>query len=433
VTSTIETRAKYHAGKSAALYIESFVSPLLEGMENQTRLTPEQATAIDRIITAAPARMKIVSIKIWSVKGDVIYSADRDLIGMRFPLTPGLSRAVNGTVTVEFEELDHEESRWERAKGISLIEVYAPIHSRDGRVVGAAEFYEDAGELSAELQEHKQDAWIVSGLVCTAMILALFGIVARGGRTIAQQRRSLDDRVTELSRLLEQNTELHHRVQRASQLGMEETEASLRRLSADLHDGPAQLISIALLRLGVRNEADSDGEEGSAAEPDLAVVRSILTDAMRDVRNLCEGLQLPEIEKLSLAEALYIMISDHERRTGTDVAASFADLPDEAPQFVKAGLCRFVQEGLNNAFRHAGGRGQRVSAWVDGSSVFVQVEDSGPGMAQHEATGGHVRLGLAGLWNRIEGLGGSMRILSTSEGTKITAEMPMAAEGGERP
>ena len=119
------------------------------------------------------------------------------------------------------------------------------------------------------------------------------------------------------------------------------------------------------------------------------------------------------------------IVQDHERRTRTRVGCTLTELPSEAPLFVKICLFRFVQEGLNNAFRHAEGRGQEIQAFSDGKTITVATVDRGPGISLETAVSG-VHLGLAGLRDRIESIGGTMTIESKSgEGTRLTAILPL--------
>jgi len=88
-----------------------------------------------------------------------------------------------------------------------------------------------------------------------------------------------------------------------------------------------------------------------------------------------------------------------------------------------------VQEGLTNAFRHAGGNGQRVTAGGI-HALEVAVSDGGPGLpADCSSTGG---VGLAGLRARIEGIGGTLGICSAAgKGTRLVAYFDLAKIGQE--
>ncbi|NJM34154.1 MAG: sensor histidine kinase [Rhodomicrobium sp.] len=231
----------------------------------------------------------------------------------------------------------------------------------------------------------------------------------------------MSERISQLSRSLNQNTELRERLSDANRRTSESNERFLRRVSAELHDGPVQLIGLSLLRLdGIRALAEKvEGERGSET---LEIIRSALRDALSEIRGLSHGLALPELENLSLPEVLDVAISNHERRTGTAVHISFHEASPEVPASIKICAYRFVQEGLNNAFRHANGAGQRVSVDWDGKKLTIDVSDEGPGFSETEQISEKSGIGLAGLRSRIEALGGEMRIRAPKgEGTQLQA------------
>ncbi len=96
-------------------------------------------------------------------------------------------------------------------------------------------------------------AQLRSGLVVTGAVasptLLLFGIVRRGNDTIVRQENALRTQVSELSTLLNQNEQLRDRVRTAAERTTTLSERNLRRISSDLHDGPGQMMALAMLRL----------------------------------------------------------------------------------------------------------------------------------------------------------------------------------------
>ena len=157
-------------------------------------------------------------------------------------------------------------------------------------------------------------SWVVVALVTVVMMGLLSGIVLRGSSLIVDQRKALEQRFADLSDLLIQNEELRQRVQGASRRAVMLNERYLRRISADLHDGPAQLLALSLLRIGpptATGAVPSTGELG---------VRDYLEEAMREIRDISRGLSLPQIETMSLRDLLSAAVTAHERRTGTPVA-----------------------------------------------------------------------------------------------------------------
>jgi signal transduction histidine kinase len=422
VSRQIEDGVTRNTATATALYVDSVIAPLLPDLRGSERLSEGARRALDETLSQGALGDRLASFKIWKEDGLIAYSSRPELIGKRFEPTENLERAWAGQVTADFDELEDEEDALERAEGLPLLEVYSPIREPwSGEVVAVAEFYEIAHELRQNIRSATFGSWLVVALVTIGMMGLLSGIVARGSRVIAVQREHLEARVAELSRVAAQNRDLHRRVQRASSRAVALNERLLKRISADLHDGPAQLLALAALKLG-------DSAASSAEHPphELALIREHLADAMREIREICRGLTLPQIEALDLQELLRTATSAHEQRTGTEVALSVSG--EAEPMSVSEKICvyRFVQEGLNNAYRHAGGLGQSVSAVAAGRLLSVEVADRGGGF--DPAARSADNLGLAGLRERIESLGGEFSVESSPSGTRLTMTLNLAAE-----
>jgi signal transduction histidine kinase len=422
VSNRIEHGVAEVKAASAALYINNFIAPHLQELASSDRLSETSIRNLRQGLERPAVRSYVTSIKIWKQDGLIVYSSEQDLIGKRFPLNPNPKIAWSGTVAAEFDDLYHEEDAKDRATGLPLLEVYAPIRdSEHGNVIAVVEFHERAEALKAELAQAEWQSWLSTALITIAMMSVLFLVVARGSRTIDEQRVALTERISQLSELLQQNRLLRTRVERAARNATEDNERHMRRLGYDLHDGIAQLIGLALLRLDRVQGTDQDRDN-------LKKIQKALSDAISDIRNLYRGLLLPEVQNFTLKEALIFMIRQHERRTGSSVTCNIADLPDEAPQFVKIALCRFVQEGLNNAFKHADGKDQRVGATWDGETVTIEVADKGPGMTATRESAGDGGLGLVGLRDRMESIGGELIVKAApGSGTRLLASLPLGS------
>jgi signal transduction histidine kinase len=200
----------------------------------------------------------------------------------------------------------------------------------------------------------------------------------------------------------------------------QENERFLRQIGADLHDGPAQLISLALLRL---DNLKSDGDVSSDFdhEAELARVRGALHDALVEIRALSAGIAPPCLNNLSPSDAIEIAARTHERRTGTAVRREIGRLPQKLSSPLQICIYRFTQEGLNNAYRHAAGKGQAVRATYEGGQLIIEVSDTGRGIAQRDPGNGN-SLGIAGLQARVESLEGNFEWESrANSGTRLVA------------
>ncbi|WP_458238196.1 sensor histidine kinase, partial [Pseudomonas sp. P5_A2_2] len=101
-------------------------------------------------------------------------------------------------------------------------------------------------------------------------------------------------------------------------------------------------------------------------------------------------------------------------------------LADDVPAAHKICIYRFAQEALNNAYIHAGGKGQKLSASHSEGLLQVQVEDAGVGIPTEKPSvpgRGRTHLGLVGMRYRVESLGGIFIIESAPHtGTKARAQ-----------
>jgi signal transduction histidine kinase len=84
-----------------------------------------------------------------------------------------------------------------------------------------------------------------------------------------------------------------------------------------------------------------------------------------------------------------------------------------------------IQEGLTNAFRHAQSAQQRVDLALSGDRIMLRVSDAGPGFEPPLPGEWGEHMGLAGMRDRVESLGGEFGILSQPGGTVLLALIPL--------
>jgi signal transduction histidine kinase len=371
--------------------------------------------------------------KLWGPEGELLYSTSEVGVGQKYPVEEDLSRAWWGHVTSAISDLDEEENAAEGQRWTRLIETYSPVRRYNtDEIVAVAEFYQTVDSLQQEINAAQRRSWLVVLVATALMYLLLIGFVRRSSDTIERQQNALRDQVTQLTELLTQNKSLGERVRRAAAHTSALNERVLRRISAELHDGPAQYISLALLRLDTviahaeaRRTSETNGDHNGE---DLEVIQSSLRHALEEVRAISSGMGVPQLSNMTPAEILRRVVRVHEQRTGTKVALSCEALPDEAPLPVKIALYRLVQEALNNAYRHAQGVGQQVRVSGTGHELQIQVADQGPGFDGMSADDEEKHLGLVGMRERVESLGGHFWIESQpGQGTTVNARLSLQA------
>jgi signal transduction histidine kinase len=334
-------------------------------------------------------------------------------------------------VSAALSDLDEPENRYERQRWDRLLEVYAPVRNPQGDISAVVEFYQAPDELDAAISAARRESWGVVAAVMLAMYLLLAGIVKRGSDTIARQQRvlsgqevALRQRVKDLSDLLAQNARLHERVRQAADRTTSLNEQALRRIGADLHDGPGQALGLASLRLDLLGRARPEIAE------DFGVVQGAVQDALGEIRAISSGLRLPSLAPLEVREVAERAVRAHIRRSNTPVELHLDNLPSQAPLAVKITLFRALEEALSNATRHGGG--QHVVARVQGEEggLSLSVSDRGPGFAP-EAVPSEGHLGLANLHERAELLGGTFEVTS-APGRGTTLKLWVPARGVNR-
>ena len=257
--------------------------------------------------------------------------------------------------------------------------------------------------------------WVAQPFVATADSAKI--ALAEKVEMQSEQAAQLEHALLDLRRLLEQNEELRRTLERSSRSVTELNEQTLQRISADLHDGPAQILAYSLLRLSKLGPLLDQDNSGSGKLV-LQEISTALSDTLTEVRSISSGLSTPHLAGATLAETIFYAVNWHEEHTHTKVMASIDEMPCNVDEAIKICAYRFVQEGLTNAYRHAKAAGQRVIATCEEQLVIV-VADSGPGMDL--AASGRT-LGLKGMRARIEATGGRLDIVTAAGvGTRLTA------------
>lgn len=424
ISQQIETAVTNRTAAVTALYVDSYISPhLYEPAQDEVPATVD-IKALERLLTDTSLGEQIVSFKIWSPDGVILYSPNPDLIGQQFTIEGGLAQAFDGEVVTEVSQLEKPEQAFEQQYWESLIETYAPSRAAGSdEIIAVSEFYQTSDGLKAEIRAAQYRSWLVVAVVMTAVYVLLAGLVGSASNTIISQQTRLQENVTKLHTLLEQNRQLHGRIRRAAARTTALNEQSLRRLSADIHDGPAQDLALALLR--IESLADAMNNSSPAAANDFQTVHTAMESAMTDLRTISAGLRLPEIETSTVTETVKRSIYDFEKKTNTQVVITIGRLPEDAPLPIKITLFRLIKEALANSYRHAGSSGQVVHVYEADENLHIEISDAGQGFDPTAIPDGH--LGLVGMRERVELLGGQFDVHSQpGSGTTVRATLPLA-------
>jgi signal transduction histidine kinase len=188
------------------------------------------------------------------------------------------------------------------------------------------------------------------------------------------------------------------------------------RISRDLHDQIGQSLTALLLGLDRNIEAPAPDE--------LRRLKELASITLGDVRRIALDLRPSVLDELGLEAALRRYARDMHERYGLDatVVVTLTGRLDHQEETV---LYRVAQEALTNVIRHARARTVSVVATARRGSVQLVVEDDGVGF-DPEALAPAEQIGLMGMRERLELLGGSLRIESApGAGCSVYARVPL--------
>jgi signal transduction histidine kinase len=187
-----------------------------------------------------------------------------------------------------------------------------------------------------------------------------------------------------------------------------------RRIERNLHDGTQQrLISVGLQLRAAEALASPDQAELRARISDAALG---LTGAVAELQEISRGIHPAILSRGGLREALKALA----RRSSVPVELHAA-VDGELPEQVEVATYYLVSEALTNAAKHARASVLQVDAETDDGVVRLSITDDGVGGADPDAGSG-----LVGLKDRVEALGGDLRISSApGHGTALRATIPI--------
>jgi signal transduction histidine kinase len=211
-------------------------------------------------------------------------------------------------------------------------------------------------------------------------------------------------------------TELEQRASRAEAgrvAAVDAAEAERSRIERDLHDGAQQRLVALAVDLGAARERMATDPGGAASL--VAEAHDEAKAALEDLRHLVRGFHPAILQDRGLDAALSAVVA----RCPVPVDVS-VELELRPPAPVESAAYFVVSETLTNVARHAACRRAAVAIAGTRSSLVIEVRDDGQGGAD-PARG----TGLAGLRDRVVGLGGSLDVLSPAGGpTTVLAVIP---------
>ncbi|MBA2518388.1 MAG: HAMP domain-containing protein [Chloroflexia bacterium] len=206
-----------------------------------------------------------------------------------------------------------------------------------------------------------------------------------------------------------------------------------RRISGDIHDAVAPLITGALyqtraLRLGPAGSSEvTASSNGDTAIADLDAIADLLTRAMEELHHVIFALRPPDLDDLGVVAAIERYINQVER-SGLKCRLELIGEPPTLMPEVRLAVYRIVQEALHNALRHAAADQAVVQLETNDETLRVIIRDNGAGF-NPESAARPSALGLLSMRERAAAIGAAFAVSSRpGDGTTIVIERRMEAE-----
>lgn len=200
------------------------------------------------------------------------------------------------------------------------------------------------------------------------------------------------------------------------------------RIARDFHDHAGQLMTALLMQLDhLAGQAErKDGQTAAA----LRKLYSLGERGMEELRKLVYELRPPSLDELGLPAAVRTYVESHVRPSGLQVDLQVNDMGARLPPDIETAAFRILQESVTNVLRHAHAHKVEIRLNRKPDLLVIMVRDDGAGFDPEDDTVGRKSLGLAGMRERAQLVGGTLQILSSPGlGTTILARLPLHEQG----
>jgi signal transduction histidine kinase len=199
-----------------------------------------------------------------------------------------------------------------------------------------------------------------------------------------------------------------------------------RRVARDLHDTVGQTLTALKLTLSALDDASPKQPQTTDF---LAELNGLAEQALQEIRTTSYLLHPPLLDEAGFAAAAAWYVDGFNKRSPIQVKLQ---LPEgvRLPGSVEIVLFRILQESLTNITKHAVSATVDVLLQLDQNVISLSVRDYGKGisaerLARMKGSGSDVGVGIAGMRERLNELGGRLEIESDSAGTLLRASIPL--------
>ncbi|UWG96419.1 hypothetical protein LPY66_16190 [Dehalobacter sp. DCM] len=232
---------------------------------------------------------------------------------------------------------------------------------------------------------------------------------------------------------IERKSELGMRHQRfliGSSSAFKNLEKDRKMIAEEIHAGPLQL-GLDLSRwLKVLADQPSVTKDKMTAKV-ITHLEEVIAELNVELHQTCNQLRPSTLNQLGLLSAVELLCKDIIFKESLLTSLNFEgfDRDSRFSEEVEIAAYRFIQEGITNVLKHAGVNRLQINLFHTKSQLTISIEDAGKGFETKQlelwALNG-VHLGLIGIKERIESMGGTFQINSViGKGTVLNAAIPI--------
>jgi len=378
----------------------------------------ESRAALARLAEEQAALRRVATLVAQGVPPVEIFSAVSDEVAGLFGANAGVLRFEHDGPAVVFVGVSKTfdlpvGTRWEFQPGMPSAEVYRTGRSArvDAMDWSPASGPAAAGARRLGIVSNVGSPVVVEGRLWGAMVIASTDELLPAGT------EGRLEKFTELLATAIANAESRSDLAASRRRIVAASDEARRRIERDLHDGTQQrLVSLGLAARAA--EADVRAGRGDPGAY-LARIAAGLADAAAELQELSRGIHPAVLSEGGLGPALRTLARRSAVPVDLEVTANA-----RCPEPVEVAAYYVASEALANAMKHAQASRVEMSLATRDGSLLLSVRDDGVGGAD-PARGS----GLAGLADRVEALGGSIRLHSAAgAGTHITVDLPLEYE-----
>ncbi len=184
-----------------------------------------------------------------------------------------------------------------------------------------------------------------------------------------------------------------------------------RRIARDLHDSAGQYLAAIKMNL-----AQLDHAGAAKAKEVLAESNQLLDKCLTEIRTMSYLLHPPMLDESGLASAASWYVEGFAKRSSIQTDMDISPKLERLPRDVEMVLFRALQESLTNVHRHSQSPKVDIRIQVENGQATLAVRDYGRGFGSEQLEtfrgGSDVGIGLSGMRERVNELGGILEILS---------------------